>query len=92
MDSRVTSKSRRSRSRESRRSRSPRRSNRDSSAKLDSKSLGKNHFIFTHEKSLILGSIRKEYSNRNKVEKIQEDNLDLIPSPSVKIQIIGGKV
>ena len=29
-----------------------------------------------------------------KVEKIYEDNLDLIPSPSpsVKIQIIGGKV
>jgi hypothetical protein len=40
LDSRVTSKSRRSRSRESRRSRSPRRSNRDSSTKLDSKSLG----------------------------------------------------
>ena len=27
-----------------------------------------------------------------KVEKIQEDSLDSIPSPSVKIQIIGGKV
>ena len=27
-----------------------------------------------------------------KVEKIQEDSLDLIPSPSVKIQIIVGKV
>ena len=27
-----------------------------------------------------------------KVEKLQEDSLDSIPSPSVKIQIIGGKV
>ena len=27
-----------------------------------------------------------------KVENIQEDSQDLIPSPSVKIQIIGGKV
>ena len=27
-----------------------------------------------------------------KVEKIQEDSLDSISSPSVKIQIIGGKV
>jgi hypothetical protein len=26
-----------------------------------------------------------------KVEKIWEDSLDLIPTPSVKIQIIGGK-
>ena len=32
--------------------------------------------------------------NQGKVEKISEDRLDLIPSPSpsVKIQIIGGKV
>ena len=28
----------------------------------------------------------------SKVEKIYEDSLDLIPSPSAKIQIIGGKV
>ena len=28
----------------------------------------------------------------SKVEKISEDSLDSFPSPSVKIQIIGGKV
>ena len=31
-------------------------------------------------------------ANKFKVEKILEDRLDLIPSPSVKIQIIDGKV
>ena len=30
-------------------------------------------------------------ANKFKVEKILEDRLDLIPSPSVKIQIIDGK-
>ena len=39
----------------------------------------------------IVGNIFTQYF---KVEKISEDRLDLIPSPSlsVKIQIIGGKV
>ena len=32
------------------------------------------------------------HTNLDKLEKISEASLDLIPSPSVKIQIIGGKV
>ena len=31
-------------------------------------------------------------SRASKVEKISEDSLDLIPSPSVRIQIMGGKL
>ena len=40
-------------------------------------------------------SLRYHHSARislGKEEKIKEDSLDAIPSPSVKIQIIGGKV
>ena len=39
-------------------------------------------------------SVNPETNNQGKVEKIEEDDLDSIPktSPSVKIQIIGGKV
>ena len=34
----------------------------------------------------------KNKTTNGKVEQIKEDSLDLIPSPSVKIQIIVGKV
>ena len=39
-----------------------------------------------------LCSAKKGETVCSKVEKIQEDSLDSIPSPSMKIQIIGGKV
>ena len=37
-------------------------------------------------------SFRSKKTTGGKVERIEEDSLDLIPLPSVKIQIISGKV
>ena len=34
----------------------------------------------------------QKLKNISKVEKVSEDSLDLIPSPSVEIQIIGVKI
>ncbi len=40
----------------------------------------------------ILHSSESDLCETKKVEKIEEDSLDFIQSPSVKVQIIGGKV
>ena len=54
---------------------------------------GSNKFLFQIQTKLKLRKgIWWFYNEEGKVEKIQEDSLDSIPSPSVKIQVIGGKV
>ena len=48
--------------------------------------------IICKEQWTNLSLINKDFWPIVKVEKILKDSLDLIPSPSVKIQIMGGKV
>ena len=43
-------------------------------------------------KRIYISSFRSKKTTGGKVERIEEDSLDLIPLPSVKIQIISGKV
>ena len=44
-----------------------------------------------HLANRLVGGLASEKVSYFKVEKISEDSLDLIPLPSGKIQIIGGK-
>ena len=58
------------------------------------KKIGLTHNIWVVQWPFIVSMVKMESVYKVKVEKIEEDNLDLIPSPSpyVKIQITGGKV
>ena len=69
----------------------------DSESENDEKKSGKENLSMAKLASILkqideISDFISDSDPNVKVEKILEDSLDLIPSPSVKIQIMGGKV